>query len=177
MDKETSGCLIIAKNPESFEKLKFAFKNRLVSKIYIALVHGKVLPDKGEVRAPLGRMPGKKWKFSVIPGGKEAITKYKVLKHLSEKFSLVELNPVTGRTHQIRIHLKYLGFSVVGDYLYGLKNQKKEDRSWCPRVFLHASKITFPHPALNRNVTVESKVPSQLQTVLETIALRKLRYK
>lgn len=170
LDKETSGCLILAKNPESFIYLQQAFKNRLVKKTYQALVHGKIVSRVGAVNAPIGRLPWNREKFGVIPGGKEAETKYQVINFYqkdNQNFSLLYLFPKTGRTHQIRVHLKYLGFPIVGDYLYAGRKQQLHDRKWCPRVFLHAQKISFPHPKNEHKIiSVASPMPSDLVAVL-----------
>ena len=113
----------------------------------------------------MGRLPWKRQRFGVLPGGREATTDYKVTKTLTnndEKFSLVELYPKTGRTHQIRIHLKFIGHPIVGDYFYAGRKTAREDRSWCPRLFLHASKITFFHPESGDRLSFESNLPQDL---------------
>src|SRR3989344_3955664 len=133
LDKETSGILLITKNPISFLNLQSQFKERKVEKTYVALVHGEVKPGTGEINVPVGRLPFNRKRFGVIAGGRESITKYKVLsiKHYAvpagrqvsdgkkEPLSLLELYPKTGRTHQIRVHLKYFGYPVFSDPLYG----------------------------------------------------------
>lgn len=174
LDKETSGCLIIAKNPLSFVKLQQAFKEHLVKKTYVALVHGKLVPEEGEIIAPIGRLPWNREKFGVVPGGKKAVTSYKSIKYYKDdksynSYTLVELHPKTGRTHQLRVHLKYLGFPIVGDYLYAGRKLQKQDRQWCPRVFLHAAKIEFPHPVNKTEVKVVSPMPVELQKVLDKL--------
>jgi len=139
LDKETSGLLIIAKTPASFLQLQSQFKERNVSKKYITLVHGKVLPEKGEIRASVGRLPWNRERFGVLAGGREAITSYKLLKLFNspkgEALSLLEVTPHTGRTHQIRIHLKYLGHPVVSDSFYAGRKTVKADYEFCPRLF------------------------------------------
>ena len=174
LDKETSGCLIIAKTPASFNNLQAAFKARLVKKTYRALVHGKLVPEEGEIRAPVGRLPWNRERFGVIPGGKEAATRYKrITYHISritnEQYTLVEVYPETGRTHQIRVHLKYINYPIVGDYLYAGRKTQRDDRKWCPRVFLHAAKIEFPHPTTGKIIVVEAFLPHELQLVLASL--------
>ena len=176
LDKETSGCLIIAKDPDTFSQLQQAFKDRLVKKTYIALVHGNLVPETGEIKAPVGRLPWNRERFGIVPGGKEAATKYKRIKNYElriknkkEILSLVELYPESGRTHQIRVHLKYINHPIVGDYLYAGRKTQRADRMWCPRVFLHAAKIAFNHPQTKQELTVESPLPLELTQVLEAV--------
>lgn len=165
LDKETSGLLIIAKTISAFENLQSQFKERKVKKTYIALAHGEIEPKEGEISASVGRLPWRRERFGVLPGGREATTDYKVVKTLEtkdEKFSLVELYPKTGRTHQIRIHLKFIGHPIVGDYFYAGRKTARDDREWCPRLFLHAGKISFFHPESGKEVKFESKLPQDL---------------
>ena len=175
IDKETSGCLIIARNPESFYKLQAAFKERLVKKEYAALVHGHLVPQEGEINAPIGRLPWNRERFGVVPGGKEAHTHYQVEKYYSDteknQYSYIRLAPTTGRTHQLRVHLKYLGFPIVGDYLYAGRKLQDQDRKWCPRVFLHAQKISFPQPVSGETITVIAPIVEELQKVIEGLTL------
>ena len=168
LDKETSGLLVVAKTLNAFENLQSQFKERKVTKTYIALAHGEVEPKEGEIVASVGRLPWRRERFGVLPGGREATTDYKVLKTLernNEKFSLVELYPKTGRTHQIRIHLKFIGHPIVGDYFYAGRKTARDDREWCPRLFLHAGKISFFHPESGKEVKFESELPKDLNLV------------
>ena len=168
LDKETSGLLVVAKTITAFENLQSQFKERKVAKTYIALAHGEVIPKEGNIEASVGRLPWRRQRFGVLPGGREAVTNYKVLKTLSkdnEKFSLVELYPKTGRTHQIRIHLKFIGHPIVGDNFYAGRKTSRDDRLWCPRLFLHAAKISFFHPETGKELTFESELPKDLNLV------------
>ena len=168
LDKETSGLLIIAKTISAFENLQSQFKERKVTKTYIALTHGEIEPKEGEIVASVGRLPWRRERFGVLPGGREATTDYTVIKTLEnkdEKFSLVELYPKTGRTHQIRIHLKFIGHPIVGDFFYAGRKTAREDRLWCPRLFLHAKEITFFHPQTGKEVKFESELPKDLNLV------------
>ena len=171
LDKETSGLLIIAKTISAFENLQSQFKERKVKKTYIALTHGEIELKEGEIVASVGRLPWRRERFGVLPGGREAITKYKVISYHSlitdhgSLFTLVELYPKTGRTHQIRIHLKFIGHPIVGDYFYAGRKTAREDRLWCPRLFLHASKISFFHPETGKELTFESELPKDLNLV------------
>lgn len=200
LDKETSGLLLIAKTPEAFLNLQSQFKNRQVKKKYLALVHGRVVPEEGEIRAPVGRLPWNRERFGVIPGGREAVTKYKVIAtrdkdgfwvvsrgwevwvrknfpqlppttlpttHNSQ-LALLELIPLTGRTHQIRVHLKYLGHPIVGDSFYAGRKRAREDRKFCPRLFLHANFLEFNHPVNGKRLSFESPLPDELSKVCKT---------
>lgn len=169
LDKETSGILIVAKTPESFENLQKQFKNRTVKKKYIALVHGIVEPPDGEIAAPVGRLPWNRKRFGVVAGGREAVTRYRVISNFQEEMSLVELYPETGRTHQIRVHLKHIGHPVFADPLYAGRKTARNDRAVLPRVFLHASFIRFSHPASGVTVTYESPLPTALRKILESM--------
>lgn len=168
LDKETSGLLLIAKTSEAFLNLQAQFKNREVKKKYLALVHGKVLPEEGEINAPVGRLPWNRERFGVMPGGKEAVTRYKNYKNY-KNYTLLELSPQTGRTHQIRIHLQYLGFPIVGDTFYAGRKQALEDRKFCPRVFLHASYISFTHPKSGEILEFNSPLPFELENILRSM--------
>jgi len=168
IDKETSGILIIVKNQRSFENLQKQFKERVVNKTYIALAHGK-LTGEGEVNIPIGRLPWNRMRFGVLAGGREAFTKYKVLSNFkigSKDLSLVEAYPKTGRTHQIRVHLKYLNHPIFGDELYAGRKTARADRKILPRLFLHAKKISFLHPTTGKRVEFESDLPQELKDLI-----------
>lgn len=177
IDKETSGILLIAKNPDAFAELQRQFKAREVEKTYLALVHGEVEPRSGMIKAPVGRLPWNRERFGVLPGGREAETRYQVLdikyrvtdKKQADYFSLVEFYPKTGRTHQIRVHAKYIYHPLVGDAFYAGRKTARRDRVWCPRLFLHAAKISFLHPKTKTRVLVESPLPSDLRSCLESL--------
>ena len=169
LDKETSGLLVIAKTKEAFHALQKQFKERKVTKKYQALVHGRVEPAEGEVKMPVGRLPWRRDRFGVLVGGREAATGYKVVRYHNfkkEKFSFLELYPKTGRTHQIRIHLKYLGYPIVADSFYAGRKTARADCKWCPRLFLHASEISFLHPKTGKRVIFKSGLPEDLKTSL-----------
>lgn len=172
LDKETSGILLIAKTKEAFKNLQLQFKEREVHKVYVALVHGKIEPPEGEIRASVGRLPWNRERFGVVVGGREAITKYKVIgvyKLQTFDYSLVEVNPMTGRTHQVRVHFKYIGHPIVSDTFYSGRKTSKRDRSWCPRLFLHASRISFKHPVLGREIAFESQLSPDLSSSLKKL--------
>ncbi len=176
LDKETSGILLLAKNPESFSELQRQFKERIVKKTYRALAHGKVLPEEGIINVPVGRLPWNRRQFGVVAGGREAVTKYKSLEvfdhelHRQHEFlTFLELYPETGRTHQIRVHLKYLGHPIFADFLYAGRKTQRDDRKFLGRVFLHAAKLVFLHPRSQQEVTYESPLPEELQNTLTAL--------
>jgi len=173
LDKETSGLLLIAKTPQMFEKLQDQFKQRQVKKHYLALVHGRVFPEKGVIRAALSRNPFNREKFGVFLGGREAKTSYKIIRYYCNKqlgdYNLLEISPETGRTHQIRVHLKYWGYPVVGDSKYAGRKTARADRRWCPRQFLHASFLAFQHPQTGRQLDCFCPLPAILKRALETL--------
>lgn len=207
LDKETSGILLVAKTKSAFEFLQALFKSREVQKTYVALVHGVVEPSEGKIEIAVGRLPWRKDRFGVLPGGRESVTEYKVIDYYmkmddrdlkadnenrnrklevrssninaqsshsnfypqSSIFSLVELSPKTGRTHQIRIHMKYLGHPLVSDEFYAGRKTARKDRKWCPRLFLHASEIVFTHPGTLKEVSFKSDLPKDLKVVLSLL--------
>lgn len=172
LDKETSGILLIAKNPQVFLHLQSQFKERTVKKKYTALAHGRLKPEVGEIVLPVGRLPWNRKQFGVIAGGRPSETAYEtiaVYKKGGESFTLVRLFPKTGRTHQIRVHLKYLNYPIVSDFLYAGRKTARRDRLDLPRVFLHASEITFLHPTSQQSLTIESKLPEELEDYLQTL--------
>ncbi len=173
LDKETSGIILVAKTQESFENLQMQFKNREVQKKYIALAHGKIVPKASTIRASIGRSPFNRKKFGVFLGGKEAETAYEVIKYYFEKklgfFSLLEIIPKTGRTHQIRVHLKFIGYPVAGDKTYAGRKIAKQDQQWMERQFLHASQIMIKHPKTGKEIEFTSSLPLELKKSLETL--------
>ncbi len=175
LDKETSGILLVAKTKEAFRDLQRQFKDREVQKTYTALVHGSTLPQEGEISAPVGRLPWRRDRFGVLPGGREATTEYKVIESYAlegDIFELLKLKPKTGRTHQIRIHLKHIGHPIVADEFYAGRKTARNDRKWCPRLFLHASGIVFLHPTTSKLLNFKSELPRELASVLGRLSPR-----
>jgi 23S rRNA pseudouridine1911/1915/1917 synthase len=171
LDKETSGILILAKNPDAFVELLKQFRERTVKKVYLAFAHGLITPEEGEITIPVGRLPWNRNKFGILPGGRESKSLYKVLEvyndtKTKEKFSLVEMYPQSGRTHQIRVHLKYMNHPIFADFLYAGRKTSRSDRKVLPRVFLHASKVTFQHPKNHEEVTFAAPLPQELTECL-----------
>ncbi len=172
LDKETSGILLIAKTVPAFEDLQRQFKERIVKKVYLALAHGKISPDAGEINVPVGRLPWNRERFGVLSGGRESITSYKVLviyknPKTKELLSFVELYPKSGRTHQIRVHLKHINHPIFADYLYAGRKTARSDRKILPRVFLHAAGIKFRHPESDKEVSFENPLPLELSRTLD----------
>jgi len=172
LDKDTSGVLLIAKNDRSLEFLQKQFKERRVTKKYLALATGNLKDEEGAIETLLGRSPKDKRKqkayLSQEPkseGKRLAVTKYKVLQRF-ENYDLIELEPKTGRKHQIRAHLVYLNHPLAGDKLYGFKNQPTP--KGLTRQFLHATylKITLPS---GKTMEFSSELPEELNNVLKNI--------
>lgn len=173
LDKETSGLVIIAKNENTFTALQKQFKDSQVEKTYTALAHGKINPESGEIKLPIGRLPWNRMRFGVFPQGRESRTLYNVLEYKKFKFdekeedlTLVEVHPKTGRTHQIRVHFQYLKNPIFADALYAGRKTAKRDRKFLSRHFLHAAKISFVHPTSGKRVEFESPMPEELTAFL-----------
>lgn len=175
IDKETSGILLIAKTPEAFANLQAQFKERKVKKSYIALAHGKIAPETGEINVPVGRLPWNRRQFGVVAGGRESVTFYTVEGYFRtpdkrrEPLTLLRLNPITGRTHQIRVHLQYLGHPIFADFLYAGRKTQRDDRELLERVFLHAATISFFHPLTGEQIALSAPLPPELQRVLDLL--------
>ncbi len=186
LDKDTSGVMVAAKNPGSLVNLLAQFRQRQVSKKYTCLAHGKFRVPKGTIRAPLGRDKNNRHRFTITSEGRPAITEYEVIdyylglnelgqeklakfkKNLAsyQGFSLVNCWPKTGRTHQIRVHLKHWQHPLVGDTKYVGKKRVRLDRVWCSRQFLHASTIELTHPRTNKKISFEAELNEDLQQAL-----------
>lgn len=168
LDKDTSGLLLLAKTPEALAKLQAQFKDRGVVKKYLALVHGKVEPEEGSINAPIDRSPFNRKHFGVFPGGKAAETDYRTLSRHGD-LTFLELTPHTGRTHQLRVHLKYINHSIVGDSIYGGRKNYQADSKFCPRLFLHATHLVIRHPVSGEKMEFNCPLPLDLQAVLDTL--------
>lgn len=177
LDKETSGVLVIAKNQTAFEFLKKQFQEREVEKTYLALVMGKMREKQGEIALPIGRSR-KFGKFTTrvarmkneelrIKKIREAKTKWRIAKEFKD-FTLLEVKPETGRTHQIRVHLAAIGHPVAGDPLYGGKTNRSY-REKLPRMFLHAESLKLKLPS-GRVLLAEADLPSDLEEFLKSLA-------
>jgi 23S rRNA pseudouridine1911/1915/1917 synthase len=164
LDKDTSGVMVVAKNVTAQENLMDQFKARTVVKRYQVLVKGHLSPKEGVIEAPVGRDPRHRQQMAVVPEsrGREATTEYTVIRYIGE-FSLLEVRPVSGRTHQIRVHLKAIGFPVAGDKVYGVKAAPLK------RQFVHAAVLGFILPSTGEYREFTSPLPEDLRQALKTI--------
>ena len=169
LDKDTSGVLLVAKNNKALEFLQKQFQNREVKKRYVALVLGNLKDKEGTIKTLLGRSPSDRRKQKVFlahdpeaQGKRPAITKYKVLQRFGN-YDLIEVEPLTGRKHQIRTHMAYLGHPIAGDKLYGFKNQPTP--KGLTRQFLHAVSLEIKLPGCLTK-TFESELPEDLKSCL-----------
>lgn len=178
LDADTSGIIVVAKNDAAMQNLQAQFKSRRVHKTYLTLAEGTVKPPHGKIDAPIGRDPNHRQKMAVVTRGKTraSVTIYHTLANLAHsanvsrrgsaqetvRYTLVQAEPQTGRTHQIRVHLAFLGFPVVGDKMYGREKNALE----LARQFLHAWKITFALPSDGRAVNFIAPLPNDLFDVL-----------
>jgi 23S rRNA pseudouridine1911/1915/1917 synthase len=162
LDKDTSGLMLVAKNSSAQANLIGQFKSHSVTKAYLALVKGRLTPETGVIEANIGRDPRHRQRMAIVEGGREARTEYQVIRYI-RGYTLLEVRPETGRTHQIRVHLGAIGFPVVGDKIYGVKSPL------VPRQFLHASRLGFILPATGKYVEFKSELPEDLERALEDI--------
>lgn len=193
LDKDTTGILVLAKNPGSLVNLLDQFKNRKINKKYLCLIHGKMRVNSSVIRAPIARSTVNRHKFRVDIEGRTASTHYRVMQYYSglnleelknqggnisakqkkdlkayqQGFSLVECMPKTGRTHQIRVHLSHLGHPIVSDHSYSGEKRSSLDKIWCPRQFLHAQAIGLTHPKTGEQMAFKAELTDDLQEVLD----------
>ena len=167
LDKDTSGLIVIAKNDFVWKYLADQFKSRTVTKGYLVLVKGKLSPEQGIIEAPIGRDPHNRQKMAVVATGKEASTRYQVRKYLGN-YSFIEAIPLTGRTHQIRVHFAAIGYPVVGDPLYGARHEALA--SCLKRQFIHAYLLGFCLPSTKEYQEFTCPLPKDLKQVLESLA-------
>jgi 23S rRNA pseudouridine1911/1915/1917 synthase len=172
LDKDTSGCLVVAKNDAAHIALATQFAQRTLRKLYQALVCGKVTPAAGDIRAAIARHPSHRKRMAVTDGGgREAWTSYRVVHHL-DGASWVEAELHTGRTHQIRVHFHHIGFPLVGDPVYGHRqNTALSDRTGFKpsRQMLHASNIRFRHPRTGRDIHCEAPLPEDFRQAVAAL--------
>lgn len=164
IDKDTSGLLMVAKNDQAHLFLSDQLKERKALRKYVALVHGEIPHDKGTIEAPIGRSKENRQKQAVVADGKPALTHFEVLERFND-FTLIECQLETGRTHQIRVHLNYIGYPIAGDPMYGPRKTLKGDGQ-----FLHAKTIGFEHPTTHELLTFSSDIPEVF-----AVELKKLR--
>jgi 23S rRNA pseudouridine1911/1915/1917 synthase len=173
LDKETSGCLLVAKNDPTHLTLAAQFAGRRVRKAYHAIVCGGLRPERGEIHAAIARHPTHRKRMAVTDGrGREAWTSFRILKPLREA-TLVEALLHTGRTHQVRVHFKHLGFPLVGDVTYGQRqNQRLTELTGyhAPRHLLHAQELGFTHPRTGQAMRFEAPWPDDFKEALALLA-------
>src|SRR5579863_2193893 len=182
LDKETSGLIVVAKNDDAHRKLAAQFALREVKKTYLALVHGWSKKDSGTISASISRDRVRRIRMTTRqPGGREAVSHYRVIQRLDSafgKFTLIEVKIDTGRTHQIRVHMSSLGHPVVGDKLYGAPGEMRARRGRAtdegsaislPRNFLHSAYLEVMHPRTGEKIAVQNPLPPALQAFLSLL--------
>ena len=184
LDKDTSGLILVAKNDTAHRALQAQFKARTVHKTYLALVHGWLRQACGEINAPIGRDPRYRQRMAVVSlsQGRAAVTQYEVRQYLEQvmgnsrgagasdsRYTLVACHPLTGRTHQIRVHLAHIHHPIIGDALYG---GGRRASLACPRQFLHAERIRFRLPATGQEIEFVAPLPADLQALLAELQVQ-----
>ena len=164
LDKDTSGVIVVALNEASRQHLVAQFKARTIDKHYLALVEKHPPNDKGRIEAPIGRNPRQRKKMAAVRDGKEAVTEFFVREFYQQQ-ALLDVHPITGRTHQIRVHLAFINCPIVGDRVYGYRKQRFKLK----RVFLHAYRISLDHPRTDERVSFVAPLPVGLQNILDKL--------
>src|SRR5689334_1570340 len=175
LDRDTSGLLVVAKTEAALEHLSDQFRDRIVFKSYAALVHGRVSAESGRIDQPLARDPSNRTRMAVVRGGRSALSLYRVRQRF-DRFTLLDVELKTGRTHQIRVHLAWLKHPVVGDETYGAgRDNTIQDAQVRARVrnlgrhFLHAERLAFTHPQSCKRVEFTSALPAELSELLTVL--------
>ncbi len=153
LDKDTSGLMLVAKDDLTHMRLSKMLSERKIEKHYRAVVLGKMKEESGEIEAPIGRSRADRKLMAVVPDGRYALTKWRVMKEMNDR-TLLDVRIVTGRTHQIRVHMRHIGHPVLGDALYGVKNMPKADR-----LMLHAYSLAFTHPITGESMRFTAPCP------------------
>jgi 23S rRNA pseudouridine1911/1915/1917 synthase len=167
LDRDTSGLLMVAKNDAAQAGLMAQLRARRVKKTYLALVHGSVAAAVGRIEAPIGRDPKHRTRMAVVPDGRPATTAYRVRERF-ERWTLLEIDLVTGRTHQIRVHLEAIGHPIAGDPVYGTGTSRRGPEA-LDRLFLHAWRLELTSPSDGRLVRAEAPLPGELEEALEAL--------
>ncbi len=170
LDKDTSGIIIVAKNDKAHINLSEQIKEHKVKKTYIALVRGIVKENEATINMPIGRSEKDRKKMAVTKKGKEAITHFKVLERY-DKYTLLQVNIETGRTHQIRVHLSQIGYPIVGDEVYSNGKNEWNIKGQC----LHAKSLEFVHPVTGKKMYLEAKLPEYFEKILKELESRKIQ--
>lgn len=163
IDKDTSGLLVVAKNDKAHELLSEQLKDKKIDRHYRAIVHGEIPHEYGTIEAPIARDPKDRQKMAVVDGGKEAVTHFKVLEKFKD-FTYVECVLDTGRTHQIRVHMRYIGFPLAGDPKYGPRKTLN-----LAGQALHAYSLGFHHPGTKELLEFEAGLPDNMEAVLQNL--------
>lgn len=168
LDKDTSGLIVVAKNDAAHSHLQRQFKQRQVEKTYLALTEGRLPVAHGVIDTPIGRDPRRRKRMAAVPsGGRQAQTQYTVREFLADH-TYVEARPITGRTHQVRVHFAAIGHPLVGDRVYGHRKQQL----LVNRHFLHAARLAFSLPSTEERIELVSELPGELTAVLESLRKR-----
>lgn len=167
IDKDTSGLLVVAKNDAAHLSLSAQIAEKTCAREYLALCEGICKEDRGRVETQIGRHPTDRIRMAVLPAGKgrRAVTHFEVVKRYAKGFTLVRFRLETGRTHQIRVHCRYMGHPIVGDPVYGSKKQKFELKG----QLLHAFRLSLDHPRTGERMTFESPLPAHFKRVLDIL--------
>jgi len=173
LDRDTSGLLVVAKTPEAMEHLSDQFRDRTVFKSYVALVHGRVDAESGSINQPLARDPSNRTRMAVVRGGRTALSLYKIRRRY-QRFTLLDVELKTGRTHQIRVHLAWLKHPVVADETYGGgRDNTIQDAQQRSRIrnlgrhFLHAERLGLTHPTTGQRLEFCASLPNELSELLD----------
>lgn len=164
IDKDTSGLLVVAKNDATHRYLSEQLKDKKPERTYYALVHGIIPHQEGTIKAPIGRCPKDRKKQAVVAQGRDAVTHFEVIETFGDQFSLIKCHLETGRTHQIRVHMNYIGHPIAGDPLYGPRKTLKGNGQ-----YLHAQTLGFVHPTTQEYVTFEAPLPEYFEDQLQEL--------
>ena len=165
LDKDTSGAIIVAKNDKAHVNLSEQLKEHKVKKTYLALVRGIIKENEATINMPISRSNKDRKKMDINKEGKEAITHFKVLRRYKNKYTLLQINLETGRTHQIRVHLSYIGYPIIGDEVYSNGKNEWDIKGQC----LHAWKLEFMHPITKEKISLEAEIPEYLKNILKKL--------
>ena len=165
LDKDTSGAIIVAKNDKAHIALSEQLKNHKVKKTYLALVRGIIKENEATINMPIARSKKDRKKMDVDKDGKEAITHFKVLGRYKNKYTLLQINLETGRTHQIRVHLSHIGYPIIGDEVYSNGKNEWNVSGQC----LHAWRLEFNHPITGKKISLEAEIPEYLKNIIKEL--------
>jgi 23S rRNA pseudouridine1911/1915/1917 synthase len=165
LDKDTSGLIVVARNAPTLHRLMTQFQRRSVDKIYLALLEREPPTPTGRIEAPIGRDPNQRRKMAVMRGGRPAISEYAIIERFASGHVLAQVKLLTGRTHQVRVHMAFINCPLVGDKVYGFRRQRLE----LDGQFLHAAQLAFDHPRTGERLRFESPLPVRLAEVLRQL--------